>query len=131
MFFSLKDKSYLLEYAKHVITKDNDPFGVRHTTNEETPSWALSTVKFIFMYPGMLLYDPETVRQLVEFTLDRFTFNGQVQDIGLPELKGEIVQTLHEHADFLWDPEVPTDYKGLIDFQFKLISSLTIHLNIK
>ena len=25
MVFSLKDKSYLLEYAKHVITKNNDP----------------------------------------------------------------------------------------------------------
>ena len=75
-FSSLKDKSYLLEYAIHVITKDNDPFGVWHTTNEETPSWALSTVKIIFMCPGILLYDPEPVRQLVEFTLDKFTFNG-------------------------------------------------------
>ena len=101
MVFSLKDKSYLLEYAKYVITKDNDPFGVWYTTNEETSSWALNTVKIILMYPGILLYDPETVRQLVEFTLDRFTFNGQVQNLGLPELKEEIVHTLHEHADFL------------------------------
>ena len=78
MFFSLKDKSYLLKYAKHVITKDNDPFGVWYTTNEETPSWILSTVKIILICPGILFYDPKTVRQLVEFTLDRFTFNGQV-----------------------------------------------------
>ena len=68
------------------------------------------------MYPGTLLYDPETVRQLVEFTLDKFTFNGQVQDLGLPELKEETVHTLHEHADFLGDPGVPADYKGLIHF---------------
>ena len=53
------------------------------------------------MAPGRLLYDPETLRQLVEFTLDRFTFNGKVQDVGLLELKEEIVNTLHEHADFL------------------------------
>ena len=71
------------------------------------------------------------MRQLVEFTLDRLTFNGQVQDSGLPELKEEIVHTLHEHANFLRDPEVPADYKGLIDFQFKLTSLLIIHLNIK
>ena len=51
MFLSLKDKSYLLEYAKHVITKDNDPSGVWCTTNEETPSWTLSTVKLILMCP--------------------------------------------------------------------------------
>ena len=75
-FSSLKDKSYLLEYAKYVIPKDNDPSEVWYTTNEETPSWALSTVKIIFMCPGILLYDPEPVRQLVEFTLDKFTFNG-------------------------------------------------------
>ena len=131
MFFSLKDKSYLLEYAKHVITKNNDPSGVWYTTNEETPYWALSPVKIILMCPGILLYDPETVRQLVEFNLDRLTFNGQVQDIGLPELKEEIVLMLHEHPDFLRNPEGPADYRGLIDFQFKLTSSLIIHLNIK
>ena len=45
MFFRLKDKPYLLEYAKHVITKNNNPSAVWYTTNEETPSWALSTVK--------------------------------------------------------------------------------------
>ena len=99
MFFSLKDKSYLLEYAKHVITKDNDPFGVQYTPNEEISSWALSTIKIILMYPGILLYDPKIVRQLVELTLDGFTFNGQVQDVGLPELKEEIVRTLPERAD--------------------------------
>ena len=60
-FYSLKDTSYLLEYAKHVITKGNDPSGVRYTRNEETPSWALSTVKIILMCPGILLYDPETL----------------------------------------------------------------------
>ena len=67
----------------------------------------------------------------MEFTLDRFTFNREVQDVGLPELKEETVNTLHEYADFLWDPEVPADYKGLIDFQFKLTASLIIPLNIK
>ena len=78
----------------------------------------------LFLLPGILLYDPETVRQLVEFTLDRFTFNGQVQNLGLPELKEEIVLMLHEHPDFLRNPEGPADYRGLIDFQFKLTSSL-------
>ena len=101
-FYSLKDTLYLLEYVKHVITKGNDSSGVWCTRNEETPSWALSTVKIILIYPGILLYDPETVRQLVEFTLDRFTFNGQVQNLGLPELKEEIVHTLHEIPKFLW-----------------------------
>ena len=62
MFFNLKDKSYLLEYAKHVITKNNNPSGAWYATNEETPSWALSTVKIIIRCPGTLLYDPETVR---------------------------------------------------------------------
>ena len=52
------------------------------------------------MAPGILLYDPEILQQLVEFTLDRFTFNGEVQNVGLLELKEEIVNTLHEHADF-------------------------------
>ena len=60
-FYSLKDTLYLLEYAKHVITKGNDPSGVGYTINEETPSWALSTVKIILMCPSILLYDPETL----------------------------------------------------------------------
>ena len=51
-FYSLKDTPYLLEYAKHVITKGNDPSGVWYTRNGETPSWALSTVKIILMCPG-------------------------------------------------------------------------------
>ena len=72
------------------------------------------------MAPGILLYDPAILWQLVEFTLDRFTFNGKVQDVWLPELKEGIVSTLHEHADFLWDPEVPADYIGLIDFSLNL-----------
>ena len=74
---------------------------MRYTTNEETPSWALSAVKTILMCPGILLYDPKTVRQLVEFNLDRFTFDGQVQNIRLPELKEKIVHALHEHVDIL------------------------------
>ena len=61
-FYSLRDTSPLLEYAKNVITKGNDPTGIWYTRNEETPSWALSTVKMILMCPGTLLYDPETVR---------------------------------------------------------------------
>ena len=83
------------------------------------------------MYPGILLYDPAILRQLVEFTLDRFTFNRELQDVGIPELKEEIVNTLHEHADFLWDPEVDAGYKNLLDFQLKLTASLIIPLNIK
>ena len=90
MFFSLKDKSYLLEYAKHVITKDNDLSGVWYTTNEETTSWVLSTVKIILMCPGIPLYDLETVPLLVEFTLDGIMLNGQVQDLGFFELKYEM-----------------------------------------
>ena len=58
MFFDLKDKSYLLEYAKHVITKDNDPFGVGYTINEETSSWALSTVKIILITPAYFSTTP-------------------------------------------------------------------------
>ena len=75
-FFSLKDKSYLLEYEKHVIIKDNNSSGVWSTTNEETPSWVLSTGKIIFICPGILPYDLETVRLLIEFTLDSITLNG-------------------------------------------------------
>ena len=51
------------------------------------------------MAPGILLYDPAILRQLVEFTLDRFTFNGEVQDVGPLELKKEIVRRLHQHVD--------------------------------
>ena len=76
MFFSLKDKSYLLEYEKHIIIKDNNPSGVWSTTNEEIPSWVLSTGKIIFICPGILPYDLETVRLLIEFTLDSITLNG-------------------------------------------------------
>ena len=130
-FYSLKDTSPLLEYAKEIITKGNDPTGIWYTRNEETPSWTLSTVKIILMCPGILLFDPEILQQLVGFTLDRLTFNGELQDVGIPELKEEIVNTLHEHADFLWDPEVDAGYKGLLDFQLKLTASLIIHLNIK
>ena len=72
-----------------------------YTRNEETSSWVLTTVKIILMAPGILFYDPEILRQLVEFTLDRFNFNREVQDVGLLELKEEIVNTPHEHADFL------------------------------
>ena len=47
----------------------------------------------------------------------------------LSERKYEIVRTLHKHIKFLKNFEVPADYKGLIDFQLKLICSLLIHLN--
>ena len=57
------------------------------------------------MCPGILLYDPETVWNLVGLTLDRFTFNREVQDAGLLELKEEIVDTLHNRADWLWGPD--------------------------
>ena len=43
-----------------------------------------------------------------------------MQDVGLPELKEEIVYTLHEYANFLWDPKIDAEYKGLLDFQFNL-----------
>ena len=56
---------------------------------------------------------------------------GKFKILGFPNLKKRFVHALPEHADFLWDPEVPADYKGLIDFQFKLTSLLVIHLNIK
>ena len=132
MFFSLKDKSYLLEYAKHVITKNNDPSGVWYTTNEETPYWALSPVKIILMCPGILLYDPETVWDLVGLMLDSFTFNREVQDVGNLELKEEIVRRLHQHADWLWSPDAAfTLSKERIEFEFKLTSSLIMYLNIK
>jgi len=75
-----------------VITR----LGIRYTRNAETLSWALSTVKIILMASGLPLYDLETVRELVGLILDRFTFNGEVQDAGLPELKEEIVRRLYE-----------------------------------
>ena len=80
-----------------VITR----LGIRYTRNAETLSWTLSTVKIILMAPGLLLYDLETLRNLVGLILDRFTFNREVQNVGLPELKKEIVYTLHEYANFL------------------------------
>ena len=100
-FFSLKDNFIFIKICQTRYYKWYDPSGLWYTRNEETPSWALTTVKIILMDLGILLYDPEILRQLVEFTLDRFTFNGEVQDVGLLELKEEIVNTLHEHADFL------------------------------
>ena len=57
-FYSLKDTLYLLEYAKHVSTKGNDPSGVGYTINEETPSWALSTVKIILITPAYFSTTP-------------------------------------------------------------------------
>ena len=48
------------------------------------------------MASGLPLYDLETVRELVGLILDRFTFNGEVQDAGLPELKEEIVRRLYD-----------------------------------
>ena len=60
-FYSLKDTSPLLEYAKDIMTKGNDPTGLWCTRNDEIPSWVLSTIKIILMAPGILLYDPETV----------------------------------------------------------------------
>ena len=49
----------------------------------------------------------------------------------LSELKYEIVGTAHDHIEYLENPEIAAEceYKGLLDFQFKLISSLLIHLN--
>ena len=88
----------------------------------------------ILMHPAILLYDLETVWLLVEFTLDDITlFNGQVQDLGLSELKYEIVGTAHDHIEYLENPEIAAEceYKGLLDFQFKLTPSLLIHLNKK
>ena len=81
-------------------------------------------VKIIFMAPALLLYDPEILRQLVEFTLDRFTFNGEVQDVGLPELKEEIINTLHEHTNFFY--EIP---KLMRDIRVYWISSLNLQLH--
>ena len=49
----------------------------------------------------------------------------------LSELKYEIVGTTHDHIEYLENPEIAAEYeyKGLLDFQFKLTSSLLIHLN--
>jgi len=55
-----------------------------------------------------------------------------VQDVGLPELKEEIVRKLYEHADWLWDPDAAFVLgKERLEFEFKLTSSLIIYLNIK
>ena len=51
-FYSLKDTSYLLEYAKHVITKGNDPSGVWYTRNEKTPSWPSALLKLFLCAPA-------------------------------------------------------------------------------
>ena len=56
---------------------------------------------------------PKIVRQLVEFTLNSFTLNGQVQDVELSELKYEIAWTLHEHVEFLENPEIDAGYNSL------------------
>lgn len=131
-FYSLRDTSPLLEYAKDIMTKGNDPTGIWYTRNEETPSWALSTVKIILMCPGILLYHPETVWDLVGLMLDRYTFNGEVQDVGPLELKEEIVRRLHQHVDWLRSPDAAfTISKEQLEFEFKLRCSLIIHLNIK
>ena len=131
-FYSLKDTSFLLGYAKDIMTKGNDPTGLWYTRNDETPSWALSTIKIILMAPGILLYDPEIVWDLVGLVLDRFTFNGEVQDVGPLELKEEIVRRLHQHVDWLWSPDAAfTISKEQLEFEFKLTCSLIIHLNIK
>ena len=70
------------------------------------------------------MHDPKIVRQLVEFTLNSFTLNGQVQDVELSELKYEIAWTLHEHVEFLENPEIDAGYKFITP-------PLLIHLNIK
>ena len=66
-----------------VITR----LGIRYTRNAETLSWALSTVKIILMAPSLLLYDLETLRNLVGLILDRFTFNRKCRMLGSPNLK--------------------------------------------
>ena len=56
---------------------------------------------------------------------------GKFKIFGLSGLKYEIVRTLHDPIKYLENPEIAAEYeyKGLLDFQFKLTSSLLIHLN--
>ena len=54
---------------------------------------------------------------------------GKFKIFGLSGLKYEIVRTLHDPIKYLENPEIAAEYeyKGLLDFQFKLTPSLLIH----
>ena len=75
------------------------------------------TIKILLMCPGLFMYGPEIITQLVGFTLDNFTELGQVlTNVGPSALKEEIVKRLEEHIEFLEDPRIDARYKGLLDF---------------
>ena len=67
----------------------------------------------LFLCAPVLMHDPKIVRQLVEFTLNSFILNGQAQDVELSELKYEIIWTLHEHVEFLENPEIDAGCNSL------------------
>ena len=76
--FSLKGGSQLLKYGKYVITHNSDPDGPWYRSSEEAFSSDITTVKTFLMCPGLLMYDPEIIPQLIGFTLNNFTELGQV-----------------------------------------------------
>ncbi len=78
MVLSLKDDSQLLKYKKYVITHNSDPDDPWYRSSEEAPSWHMNAVKIILVCPGLLMYDPEIIPQLIGFTLNNFTELGQV-----------------------------------------------------
>ncbi len=132
MFFNLKEGSQSLKYGKYIITRNSDPDSSWYRSSEETLSLYITTVKIILVCPGLLMYDPEIITQLVGFTLDNFTELGQVLTNVKPSaLKEEIVKRLEDPIGFLENPEIGARRKGLFDFQVKLTSSLLPYLSGK
>ena len=75
----------------------------------------MTTIKILLMCPGLFMYDPEIITQLVGFTLDNFTELGQVlTNVGPSALKEEIVKRLEEHIEFWKTPGLMRGIKGFL-----------------
>ena len=68
----------------------------------------------------------------MNFVLGYYTVSGEVSaNIELAALKETILRVLEDHKKDLLDPVIDTEFKGLYDYQLKLISFILTHLEGK